>query len=81
VSAEQDLERLEPEIAERVVRKVDEAIAFPFHFLEMLKGYPYYKLRIGNYRAVIAVYREEEVLEVILVDHRDKVYQKLDRRS
>ncbi|MDY6768680.1 MAG: type II toxin-antitoxin system RelE/ParE family toxin [Candidatus Nanohaloarchaea archaeon] len=80
VKAEQDLEGLEEGIAERIVTKIDAVSGYPFHFLEMLKGYPYHRLRVGDYRAVVDVDREEEHLTVVLVGHRDRVYEKLGRR-
>ncbi|MDY6769401.1 MAG: type II toxin-antitoxin system RelE/ParE family toxin [Candidatus Nanohaloarchaea archaeon] len=81
VKAEQDLDGLDEEVAERIVTKMDAVSDYPFHFLEMLKGYPYHRLRVGDYRAVVDVDREEERLTVILVGHRDKVYQEMGRRS
>jgi hypothetical protein len=35
------------------VKKLDEAKDWTAHRLEKLTGYPYYKLRAGDYRAII----------------------------
>lgn len=78
--AERDLAKLDNDIAERVVKKVESAAAHPFHYLDMLKGSPYYKLRIGDYRAIIDIAKDDETLTVILVGHRKKVYKQLDRK-
>ena len=56
------LEGLDTEAQERLVKKLDEAKDWTSHRLEKLSGYPYYKLRAGDYRAVITWDREEDVL-------------------
>ena len=45
------LEGIESEAQERLVKKLDEAKDWTSHRLEKLTGYPYYKLRAGDYRA------------------------------
>lgn len=70
------LENLEREAADRVMNKVDEATEWTEHRLERLSGYPYYKLRAGDYRAIITWDREEDVLIVEAVGHRRNVYDR-----
>jgi len=43
------LEGLDTEAQERLVTKLDEAKDWTSHRLEKLSGYPYYKLRVGDY--------------------------------
>ena len=43
------LEGLETEPQERLINKLDEAKDWTSHRLEKLAGYPYYKLRAGDY--------------------------------
>ncbi|AAG20857.1 MULTISPECIES: hypothetical protein [Halobacterium] len=45
------LDGLDIEAQERLVKKLDEAKDWTSHRLEKLTGYPYYKLRAGDYRA------------------------------
>jgi len=76
---EQALEHLadlEDHIADRVMNKVDESTEWTDHRLERLSGYPYYKLRAGDYRAIITWDREEDVLIVEAVGHRRNVYDR-----
>jgi mRNA interferase RelE/StbE len=47
------LEKLDPQVADRVMNKVQEATEWTEHRLEPLMGYPYYKLRAGDYRAIV----------------------------
>lgn len=47
-------------MADRVINKVDEATEWTEHRLEPLTNYPYYKLRAGDYRAIISWDREND---------------------
>lgn len=67
---------LEDHVADRVMNKVDEATEWTEHRLERLSGYPYYKLRAGDYRAIITWVREEDLLIVEAVGHRRNVYDR-----
>nr|WP_240936966.1 type II toxin-antitoxin system RelE/ParE family toxin [Halomicrobium mukohataei] len=46
------LNDLDPQVADRVMNKVDEATEWTENRLDPLSGYPYYKLRAGDYRAI-----------------------------
>ena len=70
------LESLDTHVADRVMNKVDEATEWTDHRLERLSGYPYYKLRAGDYRAIITWDRDDDVLIVEAVGHRRNVYDR-----
>jgi len=71
------LENLDAQVADRVMNKVDEATDWTEHRLERLSGYPYYyKLRAGDYRAIITWDRNDDVLTVEAVGHRRNVYDR-----
>lgn len=70
------LEGLDPQVADRVMNKVDEATDFTEHRLESLSNYPYYKIRAGDWRAIITWDREDDVLIVEAVGHRRNVYDR-----
>lgn len=74
--AAEQLEALEGEIAERIVSKLDDVVWKPDHYLKRLSGSPYYRLRVGDYRAVINWQRDEnpEVLFVREIGHRRNIY-------
>ena len=57
-------------------KKVSSIKENPFHFLEHYEGEDVYKLRIGDYRALIDVDFENKVLLVQVVDHRRRIYKK-----
>ena len=73
--AVEQLDDLEQETAERIVSKLDEAAAFPGHFLKRLQNSPYYRLRVGDYRVEIDWRQDDEVLFVRRVGHRDGFYK------
>ena len=70
------LDSLEDHIADRVLSKIDEATEWTDHRLERLSGYPYYKVRAGDYRAIITWDRETDTLIVEAVGHRRNVYDR-----
>ena len=70
------LENLDAQVADRVMNKVDEATDWTEHRLERLSGYPYYKLRAGDYRAIITWDRNDDVLTVEAIGHRRNVYDR-----
>ncbi|MCL9813471.1 type II toxin-antitoxin system RelE family toxin [Natranaeroarchaeum aerophilus] len=72
----EQLEALDPHVADRVMNKIDEATEWTEHRLERLSGYPYYKLRAGDYRAIITWDRDDDVLIVEAVGHRRNVYDR-----
>ncbi len=47
----------------------------PFHFLEHYEG-EYYKLRIGDYRALIDINFEKKILIVQVLDKRGRIYKR-----
>lgn len=70
------LEGLDTEPQERLVSKLDEAKDWTSHRLEKLTGYSYYKLRAGDYRAIITWDRENDRLVVEAVGHRRNIYDR-----
>jgi mRNA interferase RelE/StbE len=70
------LGNLDRQIADRVMNKVEEATEWTEHRLEPLTGYPYYKLRAGDYRAIVTWDRDADLLRVEAVGHRRNVYDR-----
>ncbi len=69
------LRKIPKDIAIRISKKVRSIKEEPFHFLEHYEGENVYKLRIGNYRALIDVDFTKNVLLVVHLEHRKKVYK------
>ncbi|MBP1988380.1 type II toxin-antitoxin system RelE family toxin [Halolamina salifodinae] len=70
------LDALDPQVADRVLNKVDEATEWTDHRLEPLSGYPDYKLRVGDYRVIVDWDRGNDVLVVEAVGHRRNGYDR-----
>ena len=69
------LKKLPKNISERIFNKVESIIDNPFHFLEHYEG-EYYKLRIGDYRALIDINFEKKILIVQVLDKRGRIYKR-----
>jgi mRNA interferase RelE/StbE len=67
--------KLEQRMQDRLRKLKDE----PFRYLEHLEGLDYYKLRIGEYRALIDVDFENKIIKVQVLDHRSKIYKRYKR--
>jgi mRNA interferase RelE/StbE len=67
---------LDPETRERVLKKLAEAREWTDHRVERLSGWPYYKLRAGDYRAILTWDKDNDVLIVEAVGHRRNVYDR-----
>ena len=74
--ADEHLEGLDSGARERILKKLAEAKDWTEHRLERLSGWPYYKLRAGDYRAIITWDRDKDVLIVEAVGHRRNIYDR-----
>jgi mRNA interferase RelE/StbE len=70
------LHKLPKDVAKRIVKRVDIAKDNPKHFLESLSGDPGYKIRAGDYRAIIDIIEKEKVIAVRVVSHRRNIYKR-----
>lgn len=70
------LRKLPRDIAKRVVDKINVAKENPKHFLERLKNEPGYKIRIGDYRALVDIIEEKNVIAIRIVGHRKDIYER-----
>ncbi len=68
------LERLQKDIAQRILNKLEEVKEDPFRYLEHYEGEGY-KLRVGDYRLLIDVDFENNILIIQVFDKRGRVYK------
>ena len=68
------LNKLQKDIALRIWNKVDQIKQNPFRFLEHYEG-DYYKLRIGDYRALIDIDFKNKIIYVETLDKRGRIYK------
>ena len=71
------LKKLPKEISERIFNKVESIKENPFHFLEHYEGEDFYKLRVGDYRALIDIDFENRIIKIQVFDHRKRIYKRI----
>ena len=67
------VEKLPQHIAKRILDKFDEISVDPFKYLEHFEGGGY-KLRIGEYRALIDADLQKRILKIRVFDKRGRIY-------
>ena len=73
------LRKIHKDDARRIVKKVNSIGDEPQHYLELLVGIKSYKLRIGDFRALIDIDENKKTLSVVLIGHRKDIYQYVQR--
>lgn len=69
------LRKLEIIEFKRIVKKINEIIRNPEHYLESLKDINVKKIRIGNYRLFVDYLKEENKLKIYSIRHRKNAYK------
>lgn len=70
------LKKSEKKNAKRIMKKIDGVRKDPFRYLEHYEGDSCYKLRIGDFRALIDVDLKEKNLHVRVLDKRGRIYKR-----
>ncbi len=71
------LRSIKQEDAQRIIKKVNSIVEFPRHYLDHLEEIKAYKLRVGDYRIVIDLDENKEIISILFIGHRKNVYDKL----
>ena len=74
--AQKQLGKLSKLKASRIIDKIESITGDPHRFVESCEGHPYYHLRIGNQRAILALNDTAGIIEVLKVGPRKKVYDR-----
>jgi len=69
------ISKLEKEIKERIWNKLQQCKEDPFRFLAHLEEINGYKLRVGEYRLIIDVDKNTNILKVLKAGHRKNIYE------
>jgi len=75
--ARKDPLSLEKQVSKRILSKLEKAAENPKKQFSELVGSDYSKLRIGDYRAIVFLEFEEELIEVRRIGHRKNIYKNL----
>ena len=73
-SALESLNKLEPHIKERIWNKLQQCKENPFRFLEHLEEIEGFKLRVGDYRLILDIDKNNLVILVLKIGHRRSIY-------
>ncbi|HIJ10887.1 TPA: type II toxin-antitoxin system RelE/ParE family toxin [Candidatus Woesearchaeota archaeon] len=73
------LRKIHNQDAKRIIKKVNTIIDEPRHYLETLVGIKSYKLRIGDYRALIDLNENTNTISVVLIGYRKDIYKYIQR--
>ena len=74
---ERQLEKLQKEIAKRIVKKLRE-VAETGRGIETLKDELYgFKIRVGDYRILVDLTFNPNIIWVRYIDHRGRVYKRI----
>ncbi|MEK6815985.1 MAG: type II toxin-antitoxin system RelE/ParE family toxin [Nanoarchaeota archaeon] len=75
--AEKQFIKLERIHKERIISALERIRIRPEPFLTKLVGNDAYRLKVGDYRVIIDLYRDKLIILVIGIGHRKNVYDKL----
>ena len=74
--AELQLKKLNKSIQERIINVLERIKIRPFSYdLKKLQGTNYYRLRIGEYRAILDIKKDKLIIIVIEIGHRKNIYK------
>lgn len=67
--------KMEQQVRRRIAARLSMVAGDPAHYLIKLRSIDAYKLRAGDYRVILDVDWEEQVLYVLTLGHRSTVYR------
>jgi len=76
-NAVKSLDSMPKDIRDRVIKRIDKLRDNPFHFLEHYEGQDFYKLRIGDYRALVDIDFESRIIKIQILGHRKNIYKRI----
>jgi len=76
-TAFKQLEKIQKQIQQRIIKKLEGIVDNPYVFVERMVGQNLYKLRVGDYRVLMTLEHNKMLVWIVEVGHRSKIY---DRR-
>jgi len=74
--AEEQLDKLPKDISIRIIKKMRE-VSETGRGIELLKDFYYgFKVRVGDYRVLVDLYYNPNIIIVRVVDHRGRIYER-----
>lgn len=75
-NAKKDLKKLPKNIVDIILKKIYSIKDNPLRYIERLKQSHLWKLRIGDYRAILQINTKENIINVLKIGHRKEIYKK-----
>ncbi len=72
-NAKKELDKLDKELAIRILKKLREISTNPFYYTKRLVGSELHSLRIGDYRVLLFI--TKETIFIVKIGHRKDVYE------
>ena len=76
--AKKDLKKLEKSVVQRIYTKAHDLSEGKIH-LEQVKGFDFYKFRVGSYRVFVTKLKSKNIIVVLNIKHRKKAYKNLKK--
>ncbi|MGM5481515.1 MAG: type II toxin-antitoxin system RelE family toxin [Nanobdellota archaeon] len=74
--AKKSLTKLHKEDQKRIVSALERCRVRPHHHVTKLVASPYFRLRIGKYRAIVDIDNGRLIIIVLEVGHRKNIYKR-----
>ncbi len=69
--------KLQKEIQERIIKALERIRIRPEAHVKKLISDPGYRLRVGEYRVLLDIYKDKLIILVINIGHRKNIYKNL----
>ena len=76
-TSRKQFKKLEKNVQERIIKTLERIRIRPEVHVKKLIGDPGYRLRVGEYRVIIDIYKDKLIILVIKVGHRKNIYKNL----
>lgn len=74
--AQASINKMPKEMSLRIINKLKVIQENPFRYLKHFEGDTCFKLRIGDYRALVDADTENKILRIRVLDKRGRVYKR-----
>ena len=74
-TAQKQLYKLEKNVQIRIISTLERIRIIPYPHIKKLVGSPYFRLRVGEYRIILDIRKDNLIIFVIEVGHRKDIYK------
>ena len=71
-----DLKRLDHQVAQRIIKKLESIREDPLRTMKRLKGSDLFSLRVGDYRVYARAYVAQQLLDFVRAGHRRNIHDR-----